>query len=81
MSSVNLYLFWKYLNQPLFSSKQPAILDLNQFFQQHRVELLQYCWNLDTFEDNLMFEHHPNLSLFNQIIHLERCWNLVKKCY
>lgn len=79
MVSVKLYLFWKYLNQPLMDAKQPTVLNLNQFFEQQLIEFLQYCWKLETSVGDLMFEHHPNLSLFNQIIHLERCWKLVQK--
>jgi hypothetical protein len=75
MASVHLYVFWKYLNQPLFHPEHPALLNLSQFWQRQQMALLTRCWHLETAEDNLLFEHHPNLSRLDQIIRLERCWN------
>jgi hypothetical protein len=79
MISIYLYGLWNYLNQPLFNSTHPVQLNLKPFLQQQQIKLLKDCWQLETLQDNLLFEHHPNLSLQHQIIRLERCWNLTKQ--
>lgn len=78
MISIYLYGLWNYLNQPLFSPTCPVQLNLKLFLQQQQIKLLKNCWKLETLQDNLLFEDHPNLSLLHPIIRLERCWNLTK---
>lgn len=39
--------FWKYLNQPVFSSTQPLILNPKKFNQSYKLERLEKCWEQD----------------------------------
>lgn len=53
--------FWAYLNQPVFSKRQPTILNLVKF---HRIQCSDYL------ESCLM----KNFTVEKQRSHLEQCW-------
>lgn len=76
---------WKYLNQPLFDAKTPAVLNPIRFwflYRTHlymdRIQWLECCWYTDVWQAHIQFNEsygYPNL-LDEQIQHLERCWLL-----
>lgn len=43
-SSSDRFPWWDYLNQPLFDSHQPFILNPKAFRRYHRVNQLERCW-------------------------------------
>ena len=55
---------WRYLNQPLFTSKFGIILNPIKCFYPYQIRLLENCWAKD-----YALEKDRQL--------LERCWNTV----
>ncbi len=55
---------WRYLNQPLFTSKVAVILNPMKFFYPYQIQLLESCWSKD-------YALEKNRQL------LERCWSAV----
>lgn len=71
-----LLLFWNYLNQPLFDSRYPAILNPVQFWQAQNVQFLEHCLSIEPV-DVFLFEYQQRLIQWEEeISYLENCWYL-----
>jgi hypothetical protein len=46
--------FWAYLNQPLFDSRQPFILNPREFTHFYKIRQLERCWRLS---ERRLLEH------------------------
>lgn len=71
--------FWNYLNQPLFDSRYPAILNPVQFWRTQNVQFLKHCLSIEPV-NVFWFEYQQRLiQLESEISYLENCWYLSEK--